>query len=328
MKVLITGATGFVGSAILRLLIRKGFDIQVLVRAGANRNNLENYNIKIIEGDLRNTESLKIAVDSCELVFHVAADYRIWVPDPKNMFNINIDGTRNLLNAAKNEGVKKIVYTSSVATLGTNKEGTSANEMTPSTIENMVGAYKKSKFIAEKMVLSLIKNEGYPVTIVNPSTPVGPNDIKPTPTGKIILDTIRNRMPAYVETGLNIVHVDDVAYGHLLAMERGEIGERYILGGDNMSLESIIKYLCTLEKISPPKIKLPHNLILPIAWVMEYASKITHKEPLVTLDGIKMAKKIMYFSSEKAKVKLGYNPRSAFNGLDDAVDWFNKEKYQ
>ena len=328
MKVLITGATGFVGSAILRLLIRKGFDIQVLVRAGANRNNLENYNIKIIEGDLRNTESLKIAVDSCELVFHVAADYRIWVPDPKNMFNINIDGTRNLLNAAKNEGVKKIVYTSSVATLGTNKDGTSANEMTPSTIENMVGAYKKSKFIAEKMVLSLIKNEGYPVTIVNPSTPVGPNDIKPTPTGKIILDTIRNRMPAYVETGLNIVHVDDVAYGHLLAMERGKIGERYILGGENMSLESIINYLCTLEKISPPKIKLPHNLILPIAWIMEHLSKITHKEPLVTTDGVMMAKKIMYFSSEKAKVKLGYNPRSAFNGLDDAVDWFNKEKYQ
>ncbi len=328
MKALITGATGFVGSALLRLLVKQDYDLQILKRPGANTHNLFDFDIKVIEGDLQNIESLESAVDSCEQVFHVAADYRLWVPDSKDMFKTNIDGTRNLIKVAKKAGVKKIVYTSSVATLGTNQDGTSANETTFSTLENMVGTYKKSKFLAEEAVMDLIKNEACPVTIVNPSTPVGPGDIKPTPTGKIILDTIRNRMPAYVETGLNIAHVDDVAHGHLLAMQRGKIGERYILGGDNMSLESIINYLCSIEKINPPKIKLSHNFILPIAWIMECISKFTHSEPLVTTDGVKMSKKIMYFSSDKAKRELGYNARPASEALDDAVSWFNKEGYE
>ena len=328
MKALITGANGFLGSAVLRLLVSEGYDVRVLVRPNADKRNLEKFDLKIIEGDLQNTESLKRAVDSCDQVFHVAADYRLWVPDPDQMYKTNIDGTRNLILAATDAGVEKIVYTSSVATLGTNEDGSSADETTPSSLQDMVGVYKHSKFLAEQTVKGLIKEKSCPVTIVNPSTPVGPRDIKPTPTGKIMLDTIRNRMPAYVETGLNIVHVDDVAQGHLLAMEKGEIGERYILGGDDMTLEAIIDYLCISENIDPPKIKLPHNLILPIAWIMECIAVITQNEPRATVDGVKMSKKIMYFSSKKAKTKLGYHSRPAIEGLKDAVDWFNREKYQ
>ena len=328
MKALITGANGFLGSAVLRLLVSEGYDVRVLVRPNADKRNLEKFDLKIIEGDLQNSESLKRAVDSCDQVFHVAADYRLWVPDPDKMYKTNIDGTRNLILAATDAGVEKIVYTSSVATLGTNKDGSPANETTPSSLRDMVGVYKRSKFLAEQTVKVLIKEKSCPVTIVNPSTPVGPRDIKPTPTGKIMLDTIRNRMPAYVETGLNIVHVDDVAKGHLLAMEKGEIGERYILGGDDMTLEAIINYLCISENIDPPKIKLPHNLILPIAWIMECIAVITQNEPRATVDGIKMSKKIMYFSSKKAKTKLGYHFRPAIEGLKDAIDWFNSEKYQ
>ena len=328
MKVLITGATGFLGSAVLRLLIDEGYDVRVLVRKNADMRNIEEYDVKIIKGDLQNTESLKSAVYSCEQVFHVAADYRLWVPDPENMYKTNIDGTRNLILAATDAGVEKIVYTSSVATIGTNNDGTPADEMTPSSLENMIGVYKRSKFLAEQAVKDLVNEKSCPVTIVNPAAPVGPCDIKPTPTGKIILDTIRNRMPAYVKTGLNIVHVDDVAQGHLLAMEKGEIGERYILGGDNMTLESIISYACNSENIKPPKIRLPHNLILPVAWIMESISKITGNEPLVTIDGVRMSKKIMYFSSKKAKTKLGYHSRPATEGLKDAIEWFNKEKYE
>ena len=328
MKVLITGATGFLGSAVLRLLIDEGYDVRVLVRKNADMRNIEEYDVKIIKGDLQNIESLKSAVYSCDQVFHVAADYRLWVPDPENMYKTNIDGTRNLILAATDAGVEKIVYTSSVATIGTNNDGTPADEMTSSSLENMVGVYKRSKFLAEQAVKDLVNEKSCPVTIVNPAAPVGPCDIKPTPTGKIILDTIRNRMPAYVKTGLNIVHVDDVAQGLLLAMEKGEIGERYILGGDNMTLESIISYICNSENIKPPKIRLPHNLILPVAWIMECISKITGNEPLATIDGVRMSKKIMYFSSKKAKTKLGYHCRPATEGLKDAVEWFNKEKYE
>jgi dihydroflavonol-4-reductase len=328
MKALITGANGFLGSAVLRLLVSEGYDVRVLVRPNADKRNLEKFDLKIIEGDLQNSESLKRAVDSCDQVFHVAADYRLWVPDPDKMYKTNIDGTRNLILAATDAGVEKIVYTSSVATLGTNEDGSPANETTPSSLRDMVGVYKRSKFLAEQTVKVLIKEKSCPVTIVNPSAPVGPRDIKPTPTGKIILDTIRNRMPAYVATGLNIVHVDDVAKGHLLAMEKGEIGERYILGGDDMTLEAIINYLCISEDIDPPKIKLPHNLILPIAWIMECIAVITRNEPRVTVDGVQISKKIMYFSSKKAKTKLGYHSRPAIEGLKDAVDWFNREKYQ
>jgi dihydroflavonol-4-reductase len=327
MKTLVTGANGFVGSAVIRLLLNKEYDVRVLVRPDSDKRNIEGIDVEIFEGDLRNTESLKQAVTGCNKLFHIAADYRLWIPDPENMYKTNVDGTRNLIMAATDAGVEKIVYTSSVATLGINKDGTASNETTPVSIDNMIGHYKRSKFLAEKEVNKLIKEQSCPVTIVNPSTPVGPRDIKPTPTGRIVLDTIRKRMPAYVDTGLNIVHVDDVANGHLLAMDKGVIGERYILGGDNMTLASILEYICVSQDMAPPTIKLPHNLVIPIAWFMERIADITRKEPRATVDSVRMSKKIMFFSSKKAKEKLGYQSRPGVEGLQDAIDWFNEENY-
>lgn len=327
MKTLVTGANGFIGSAVVRLLLDRGHDIRVLVRPNSDKRNFEGLELEVIEGDLNDNESLKRAVSGCNTLFHLAADYRLWIPDPDNMYKTNVDGTRNLIIVATEAGVEKIIYTSSVATLGINKDGTASNETTPVSLEEMTGHYKRSKFLAEQEVNKLIKERAYPVIIVNPSTPVGPRDIKPTPTGKIVLDTIRHRMPAYVDTGLNIVHVDDVANGHLLALEKGEIGERYILGGDNMTLASILEYICVSQDMSAPTIKLPHNLVLPIAWFMERIASITGKEPRATVDSVRMSKKMMFFSSDKAKEKLGYQSRPGVEGLKDAIDWFNQENY-
>ena len=327
MKTLITGANGFVGSAVLRLLTHEGHNVRALVRHGSDRRNFKGIDVEIVEGDLRDTESLKRAVTGCNTLFHIAADYRLWIPDPDTMYKTNVDGTRELIIAATDAGVEKIVYTSSVATLGLNNNGTASDETTPVSIENMLGHYKRSKYLAEKEINKLVQEKSCPVIIVNPSTPVGPRDIKPTPTGKIVLDTLRHRMPAYVDTGLNIVHVDDVAKGHLLAFEKGEIGERYILGGDNMTLASILEYICISQDMSPPTIKLPHNLVIPVAWMMERIANITHKEPRATVDSVRMSKKIMFFSSAKAKEKLGYQSRPGIEGLKDAIDWFNTENY-
>jgi dihydroflavonol-4-reductase len=328
MKTLVTGANGFIGSAVVRLLLEKGDEVIVLVRPGSDRRNFVGLDIEILEGDLTDNASLKRAVTNCNHLYHLAADYRLWIPDPEKMYKVNVDGTRDLIIAATEASVEKIVYTSSVATLGLNEDGSPSDESTPVSIDQMFGHYKRSKYLAEEEVNRLIKEHSSPVTIVNPSTPVGPRDIKPTPTGKIVLDTIRSRMPAYVDTGLNIVHVDDVAKGHLLAMGKGEIGERYVLGGDNMTLASILEYICVSQDMSPPTIKLPHNLILPIAWFMERIADITHKEPRATVDSVKMSKKMMFFSSEKAKEKLGYQSRPGVEGLKDAIDWFNAENYR
>ena len=328
MTTLITGANGFLGSAVLRQLLEQGVPVRAMVRPGSDRRNFADIDVEIIEGDLTDIESLKRAIRNCNTLFHIAADYRLWIPDPEVMYQTNVDGTRNIITTACDAGVEKIVYTSSVATLGLNDDGTPADEETPVSIDNMFGHYKRSKFLAEEEVKNLVRERGCPVTIVNPSTPVGPRDIKPTPTGKIVLDTIRGRMPAYVDTGLNIVHVDDVAKGHLLALEKGEIGERYILGGDNMTLASILEYICVSQNMKPPTIKLPHNLVLPIAWCMEQIAKITKKEPRATVDSVRMSKKLMYFSSNKAKKKLGYQTRPGVEGLKDAIDWFNKEGYK
>lgn len=328
MKTLITGANGFIGSAVLRLLINNGDSVRALVRPGADLRNFKSLELEVVEGDLRDAQSLKRAVKGCDRLFHIAADYRLWIPDPDTMYKTNVDGSRNIILAASDAGVEKIVYTSSVATLGIHKNGTPSDESTPVSIENMLGHYKRSKFLAEQEVNKIIKENQCPVTIVNPSTPVGPRDIKPTPTGKIVLDTIRNRMPAYVDTGLNIAHVDDVANGHLLAMKKGEIGERYILGGDNMTLASILEYICINQDMKPPMVKLPHNLILPIAWFMERIASFTHKEPRATVDSVRMSKKKMFFTSKKAKEKLGYESRPGVEGLKDAIDWFNQEDYR
>jgi dihydroflavonol-4-reductase len=243
------------------------------------------------------------------------------------MYKTNVDGTRNLIIAATRANVEKIIYTSSVATLGINKDGTPSDETTPVTLEDMIGHYKRSKYLAEQEVHKLVKGMSSPVVIVNPSTPVGPRDIKPTPTGRIVLDTIRHRMPAYVDTGLNIVHVDDVAKGHLLALEKGIIGERYILGGDNMSLAKILECICLDQGMKPPTIRLPHNVVMPIAWIMERIASVTHKEPRATVESVRMSKKMMFFTSDKAKYKLGYEARPGVEGLEDAIAWFNAENY-
>ena len=240
MTTLITGANGFVGSALARQLLQRGHEVKALVRPGSDRRNLENLDIALVEGDLTDTASLKRAVSGCRVLFHVAANYRLWIPDPERMYRTNVDATRELLRAAADAGAGRIVYTSSVATLGINPDRSPADETTPVALGDMVGHYKRSKFLAEQAVRELVEEQGLPAVIVNPSTPVGPRDVKPTPTGRIILDTLRRKMPAYVDTGLNIAHVDDVAAGHLLALDRGEPGRRYILGGENLSLQAIL----------------------------------------------------------------------------------------
>ncbi len=327
MKTLITGANGFIGSAVMRHLLGVGHDIRAVVRPGSDRRNLEGFPVEIVEGDLNDKVSLEQAVRGCNAVFHLAADYRLWIPDPDNMYQTNVKGTRELMLTSAEAGVEKIVYTSSVAVLGLNNDGSPANENTPMAVEDMIGHYKRSKYLAEKEVIKLVNEHGLPAVIVNPSTPLGPRDIRPTPTGNIVVETLNDRMPAYVDTGLNIVHVDDVAKGHLLAFEKGKIGERYILGGENLSLQAILGIICELSNKKPPSIKLPHNLILPIAWFMERWAVISKKEPRATVDEIRMSKKHMYFSSDKAIEELGYQFRPAKEAINDAIEWFIKNGY-
>jgi dihydroflavonol-4-reductase len=326
MKTLITGASGFVGSAVLRRLLSAGHEVRALVRRSSDRRNLEGLDVELFEGDLADPDSLRNAVSGCRLLFHVAADYRLWIPDPDTMYRINVDGSRNLLRCAFDAGVERAVYTSSVAALGLRDDGGSADEDTPVTVEKIIGHYKRSKYLAEQAVLALA-GEGFPIVIVNPSTPVGPRDIKPTPTGRIILDTLNGKMPAYVDTGLNIVHVDDVALGHMLALERGHVGERYILGGENLSLKAILEEICAIAGLRPPRLKIPHNVVMPIAWIAERIAAVTGKEPIATVDSIRMAKKNMFFSSDKARQQLDYHPRPAREGIADAIQWFKDNHY-
>jgi dihydroflavonol-4-reductase len=328
MKTLITGASGFVGSAVLRQLIAAGHTMRALVRPNSDRRNLAELPVEIVTGDLTDRASLDRALLGCSALFHVAAVYRLWEPQPQEIYEANVNGTRNLMIAAANAGVKRIVYTSSVATLGLTRDGSPADEDTPVSLVDMIGHYKRSKFLAEAEVKKLVEEQGLPVVIVNPSTPVGPRDIKPTPTGRIIVDALSGRMPAYVDTGLNLVHVDDVAVGHLLAFERGTIGERYVLGARDMTLKEILTELAAITGRQAPRIRLPHDLVLPIAYVSEAWARLTHgNEPRVTVVGVRLAKKKMFFSSEKAKRILGYHPRPIEEALRDAVDWFRRNGY-
>jgi len=328
MKTLITGATGFVGSAVLRQLIAAGHSVCALVRPRSDRRNLSGLPVEIALGDLTDRPSLDRALVGCSALFHVAADYRLWVPRSHEIYETNVTGTRNIMLAAAHAGVKRIVYTSSVATLGLTADGSPADENTQVSLADMIGHYKRSKFLAEAEVKRLARKEGLPVVIVNPSTPVGPRDIKPTPTGRIIVDAARGRMPAYVDTGLNLVHVDDVAIGHLLAFERGAIGERYILGCRNMTLKEILCELAAITGQKPPRFCLPHNLVFPVACMAELWTRMTGgREPRVTLDGVRLAKKRMFFSSEKAKRTLGFHPRAVEEAFHEAVDWFRRHGY-
>jgi dihydroflavonol-4-reductase len=323
---LVTGATGFVGSAVARALLARGHPVRVLARPNSDRRNLAGLAVEIAEGAMEDPRSLARAVAGCRYVYHVAADYRIWVPDPAPMFRANVDGTRDLLTAALEAGAERVVYTSSVATLGL-VAGGSADEETPSRLDDMIGPYKRSKFAAEEVARELARERGLPVVIVNPSTPVGPGDIKPTPTGRLIVEAARGQMPAFVDTGLNIVHVDDVAEGHLAAAEKGRIGERYILGGENLALAEILAGVAQAVGRRPPWLRVPHSVLFPVAIGAELAARVTGRDPFVTLDGVRMSRKKMYFSSEKASRELGYAPRPAREAIADAVSWFGANGY-
>ncbi len=321
MRALVTGASGFVGSAVARALLASGHSVRVLVRPTSAPANLAGLPVERVEGDLMRPASLRGIMADCDALFHVAADYRLWVPDPAAMFRTNVEGTRALMEEAMTAGVARVVYTSSVATLGLVPGGV-ADEETPVAYADMIGPYKQSKFRAEEEVCRLIRL-GLPAVIVNPSTPVGPRDIKPTPTGRLVRDAARGRIPAYVDTGLNIVHVDDVAQGHLLAHAHGRVGERYVLGGDNLTLEAILTLIAGMAGRKPPSLRLSRHLLWPVAVAAQaYARLRPSAAPLVTRDELRMASKRMFFSSAKAQRELGYAPRPAGEALADAVAWF------
>jgi dihydroflavonol-4-reductase len=324
---LVTGATGFVGAAVARKLVARGESVRVLVRPTSDRRNLEGLAVEPVEGDLRDRASLARALKGVAALYHVAADYRLWARDPDELYASNVEGSRAIVEAAAEAGVKRTVYTSSVAVLGINKDATPSNEETPVTLADMIGHYKRSKYLAEEGVRELVTEHGLDVVIVNPSTPIGPRDVKPTPTGRMVLDAARGKLPAFVDTGLNVVHVDDVAEGHLLAYEKGSKGERYILGGHDMTLQAILSEVARFAGRKPPRVKLPHGAVMPVAAVSELWARLFGGEPLATLDGIRMARKKMYFSSDKAKAALGYAPRPAEEALKDAVAWFREAGY-
>jgi len=327
VTILVTGATGFVGAAVARLLLAEGNAVRVLARANSDRRNLEGLAVEIAQGSLTDRASLARAVRGCAGLYHVAADYRLWVPDPEAMRKVNVEGTEALLGAAVEAGVSRIVYTSSVAVLGLHADGRPADETTPSTEADMIGPYKRTKFQAEALVRRRIAEAGWPVVIVNPSTPIGPGDVKPTPTGRMILEAAAGKMPAFVDTGLNVVHVEDVARGHLLAFAKGRVGERYILGGDDLALRDILGLVAGTVGRKAPTICLPHGLVLPIAALAELWARFSGREPFATVDGVKMAMKRMYFTSAKAERELGYGHRPAAQAIADAVAWFKANGY-
>jgi dihydroflavonol-4-reductase len=323
MKALVTGATGFVGAAVAKALGAAGWQVRVLVRVGSDRGNVRALAVHIVEGDLADLSSLERALEGCDGLFHVAADYRLGARDPRPLYRTNVDGTRNILGAARSVGVPRVVFTSSVATVGIPADGVPGDENTPVTLSNMIGHYKRSKFLAEQVAREAA-GAALSVVIVNPSTPVGPGDIKPTPTGQLVLDAAGGRMPAYVDTGLNIVHVDDVAAGHLLAFERGKSGERYILGGEDMSLETILTQIAGLTGRRPPRIRLPYGVVLPMAYLAEGFARISGRSGRLTLEGVRMSRKRMFFSSDKAVRDLGYRWRPPLEAFADALHWFRE----
>jgi dihydroflavonol-4-reductase len=318
---LLTGATGFVGSAVARTLLARGHRLRLLVRRGSDRSNLAGLEAELCEGDLTDAASLARAAEDCRYLFHVAADYRLWVPDPAAMMRANVEGTRALLLAAQARGVEKIVYCSSVAALGLTGTTAPADETTPVDPHKIVSVYKQSKYQAEQAVLALVRDHGVPAVLVNPSTPVGPRDIKPTPTGKMVRDAAFGRMPAFVDSGLNIVHVDDVAEGHALALERGVIGQKYILGGEDFALKDVFAMAARAGGRRPPRLQLPIAPLIPVALVCEALARFGI-EPVVTRETLAMARKKMFFSSARARADLGYAPRPAVQAINDAVAWF------
>ncbi len=326
MRALVTGATGFVGSAVVRAAQRDGFEVRALRRETSDLRAIADLEIETATASLHDRDSLKRAMADCEAVFHVAADYRLWAKDPAELYTNNVDGSRNVFEAARASGIGRIVYTSSVATLGLPGDGSPGTEETPVGLDDMIGHYKRSKFLAEDVARAYAA-DGMDIVIVNPSAPVGPRDHKPTPTGRMIRDAAAGRMPAYVETGLNVVHVDDVARGHLLAHAHGVSGRRYVLGGEDMTLASILNLVAELVGRQAPRIRIPHGLVMPIAYAAEAGARVTGKAPFVTVDGVKLARKHMFFSHQRADDELGYAARPARDAIADAIAWYDAHRY-
>jgi dihydroflavonol-4-reductase len=326
MTTLVTGATGFVGSHVVRQLVAAGEPVRVLVRRSSKLALLEGLPVEPFEGDLGDAVSLERAMQGVRRVYHVAADYRLWTPEPAEIYESNVEGTRRLLAAAQRAGVERIVYTSTVATIAVPRHGALPNEATQATLAEMIGHYKRSKFLAEQVAIDAAR-AGLPVVIVNPTAPVGPGDWKPTPTGRIILDFLQGKMPAYVDTGLNVVAVEDVAAGHLLAAEKGRIGERYILGARNMTLKQILDALSAITGRPAPRLRLPHGIALAAGYADEFYSRLAGREPRIPVEGVKMSRHKMFVESDKAARELGYKPGKVEAALERAVRWYEEHGY-
>jgi dihydroflavonol-4-reductase len=325
--ILVTGASGFIGSAVVRHLVKAGHQVRALVRSTSSRINLAGLPAEIVEGDLRDVESLIRAMAGIRYVFHVAADYRLWARNPQDIVRTNVEGTRNLMNAALRAGVERTVYTSSVATLKARPDGKASDETFRLEAQSAVGAYKYSKVVAERLVETMVAEQKLAAIIVNPSTPIGPGDVRPTPTGRVIVEAAAGRMPAYVDTGLNLVHVDDVAAGHLAALQSGRIGERYILGGQDVLLGDMLREIARQVERAPPRLWLPRRLIFPIAYGAEAIARFTGREPFVTTTGLRLAKDRMFFTSAKAARELGYRARPYSEAIAEAIAWFRQHGY-
>jgi len=327
MKAFVTGSTGFLGSHVARVVQSNGAELRLLVRPSSRLDNIVDLNAERALGDLRDLNSLQHAMAGCDVVFHVAADYRLWAVNGQELYDSNVEGTRNVLQAAKDCCVRRVVYTSSVATMGFGNNGRLTDENTPVTLSNMIGDYKRSKFMAERLVIDAAR-DGQDVVMVNPTTPIGEGDIKPTPTGRIIVDFLKRKFPAYVDTGLNLLDVLDCAKGHILALEEARPGERYILGGENLTLKQILDKLAVITGLPSPKIELPYVVAYATGVVDTLVTgKLRGREPRVTLDAVRMGRKKMFVSSAKAERELGWNPGAVDGALRRAVDWFRVNGY-
>lgn len=323
MRAFVTGATGFIGANVVRALLKRGFDVRALARPTSDRRNIQGLPIGVVEGDLRDYRSVKRGMEGCEVVFHVGALYSFWVRPQRFIYEVNVDGTRNVLRAAEELGVERVVYTSSIAALGRGTVDNPADEDTPLRPEVLIGDYKKSKYLAQQVALEFAKR-GLPVVIVNPTFPVGPYDLKPTPTGRVILDFLRRKIPAYMDTGLNVVAAEDVAEGHILALERGRPGECYILGGENLAMKELLELLSKITGLPAPKFKLPYAVALPLAYLNVWFCLLTGKNPRMTPDTVRMTRYYEFFDIRKAREELGYDPMPAEEALRRAVEWFRK----
>lgn len=324
----LTGGTGFVGASLARLLLAKGLKVKALARKGSDRRNLAGLDVEIIEGGLMDAAAVESGARGCRYAFHVAADYRIWVPNPADMYRANVDGTELVIRAAAKAGAEKIVHCSSVAAVKIRRDRTAADETSEyASADDVVGHYKKSKFLSDVLARKLAKNDGLPVVVVNPAAPIGPRDVKPTPTGRIVTDFMNGRMPSYIDTGMNVVHVDDVSQGHWLAATKGRVGERYILGGENLTLKQVLDLLAQATGLSAPRFQTPYAVAYAYGAVDSAIARLRGVEPRAPLDAIKMARHYMWFSSAKAERELGYSARPAREALKDAAAWFAANGY-